>query len=333
MPERARAVWYVLDSEGRPIPTATITLRDPGTANNIAATIYAADDPDTSQLTNGAFFSGADGKVEFYLVDPDRVDMLVTKSGYSSQTIPIDVQKSSLIGNHALIDTAVHTASGLTTGHVIKATGATTYAFGVNPLEDKITTAGDLLYGTAADTAARLGIGTAGQVLKVNAGATAPEWGASLTGDLLDWQYVRKSADESVTSSTALQNDDHLTLAIAANETWALEYILFLSGADAGDFKSALSVPAGATGWRGGIGPGVAATSGESDGRFTVKGDFTNDLIFGTNVTDTVTALIRTIVINGANAGNVVLQWAQNTSNGTATQVRQNSHLLARRVA
>ena len=51
-----------------------------------------------------------------------------------------------------------------------------------NSSTDLITTAGDLLYGTAADTVARLGIGTAGQVLKVNSGATAPEWGAAAGG-------------------------------------------------------------------------------------------------------------------------------------------------------
>ena len=48
-----------------------------------------------------------------------------------------------------------------------------------NSSTDLITTAGDILYGTAADTVARLGIGTAGQVLKVNSGATAPEWGSA----------------------------------------------------------------------------------------------------------------------------------------------------------
>ena len=35
---------------------------------------------------------------------------------------------------HALIDTTGHTASGLTTGHFLKATGATTYAFGAHGL-------------------------------------------------------------------------------------------------------------------------------------------------------------------------------------------------------
>ncbi len=39
-----------------------------------------------------------------------------------------------------------------------------------------VTTAGDLLYATASGTLARLGIGTAGQQLRVNSGATAPAW-------------------------------------------------------------------------------------------------------------------------------------------------------------
>jgi hypothetical protein len=46
----------------------------------------------------------------------------------------------------------------------------------VDPVADVVTTAGDLIYGTAADTVTRLGIGTASQVLAVNSGATAPEW-------------------------------------------------------------------------------------------------------------------------------------------------------------
>lgn len=39
--------------------------------------------------------------------------------------------------------------------------------------------AGDLIYATANDTVARLALGSAGQVLKVNSGATAPEWAAA----------------------------------------------------------------------------------------------------------------------------------------------------------
>jgi hypothetical protein len=44
------------------------------------------------------------------------------------------------------------------------------------------TTAGDIDYYTAATTKARIGIGTAGQLLQVNSGATAPEWTTISTG-------------------------------------------------------------------------------------------------------------------------------------------------------
>lgn len=44
-----------------------------------------------------------------------------------------------------------------------------------------IDAAGDLIYGSAADTAARLAIGTARQALMVNAGATAPAWTNPIT--------------------------------------------------------------------------------------------------------------------------------------------------------
>lgn len=67
--------------------------------------------------------------------------------------------------------------TGLTAGVGITITSATGPVPTItNSSTDLITTAGDILYGTAADTVARLGIGTAGQVLTVNSGATAPEW-------------------------------------------------------------------------------------------------------------------------------------------------------------
>jgi hypothetical protein len=42
-----------------------------------------------------------------------------------------------------------------------------------------LTTTGDIYYASAANTPARLGIGTASQLLAVNSGATAPEWVAA----------------------------------------------------------------------------------------------------------------------------------------------------------
>lgn len=80
-----------------------------------------------------------------------------------------------------------------------------------NSSTDLITTAGDLLYGTAADTLARLGIGTAGQVLTVNSGATAPEWKTPAVKVL---QVVVGSTTTETSSSTSTYVDTNLTATI-----------------------------------------------------------------------------------------------------------------------
>jgi hypothetical protein len=67
---------------------------------------------------------------------------------------------------------------------------------------DVVTTAGDLLYATAADTVTRLGIGTASQVLAVNSGATAPEWVTPAAGGgmtLLSTTTITAAASISIT--------------------------------------------------------------------------------------------------------------------------------------
>ena len=78
-----------------------------------------------------------------------------------------------------------------------------------------LTTAGDIVYRDGSGWQ-RLPIGTAGQVLKVNDGATAPEWGTDATdgGDLTDLgdvtittpttgQFLRKSAGDWINDSIA----------------------------------------------------------------------------------------------------------------------------------
>ena len=63
------------------------------------------------------------------------------------------------------------------------------------------TTAGDIDYYTSSTAKARIAIGTAGQVLQVNAGATAPEWAAvvSATGPAIS---VYRTTDQTVTANT-----------------------------------------------------------------------------------------------------------------------------------
>jgi len=83
-----------------------------------------------------------------------------------------------------------------------------------NSSTDLITTAGDLLYGTAADTVARLGIGTAGQVLKVNSGATAPEWGTIAAGGGKLLQVVSGTLTASTSTNSTSYSDTGLSATI-----------------------------------------------------------------------------------------------------------------------
>lgn len=84
-------------------------------------------------------------------------------------------------------NTAAKLAIG-TAGQVLTVNGGATAVEWAAPASGAVATdtiwdtAGDLVQGTGANTAAKLAIGTALQVLRVNAGATAVEWAASASG-------------------------------------------------------------------------------------------------------------------------------------------------------
>ena len=83
-----------------------------------------------------------------------------------------------------------------------------------NTMATTINAAGDLIYGTGNDAFTRLGIGTAGQVLKVNSGATAPEWGAAAAGGGKVLQVVSATYSTETTIASTTYTDSGLTLAI-----------------------------------------------------------------------------------------------------------------------
>jgi hypothetical protein len=152
-----------------------------------------------------------------------------------------------------------------------------------------------------------------------------------------DWfvnvQYVRKTATESVTSSTALQDDDHLTVTVEANAHYVLDSTLFFDGATAGDFKMLWVAPAGAAmPW--GVAAPVTTAVGFNDDQ-TAGFDLTGTgVTFGALGTGTTAAaLISGLLVVGGTAGTLKLQWAQGTSSGTATRLFINSYLSLRRVA
>lgn len=67
--------------------------------------------------------------------------------------------------------------------------------------------------------------------------------------------FARKTADEPVTSSTALQDDDHLLLAVGANEVWEFDMTLYVTGDVGGDLALTVAGPAGSAERYGAIAP------------------------------------------------------------------------------
>lgn len=100
---------------------------------------------------------------------------------------------------------------------------------------------GDLVYATAADTGARLAIGTANQVLAVNAGATAPEWKAVTgtgsavlaTSPTLVTPVLGVATATTVNKVAITAPATSATLTIANDKTLTVSNALTLAGTDA----------------------------------------------------------------------------------------------------
>lgn len=134
---------------------------------------------------------------------------------------------------------------------------------------------------------------------------------------------VRKTADESKASAT-IGTDNSLKLTMAANTKYSIRLKVFFTTAATPDFKYRVSGPAAPVLIRryitravGGGVPAMVAIGTAYDTADVALAGSGNDGIIDEEI----------IVHNGANAGDLVFQWAQNTSNATATIVRAGSFI------
>lgn len=137
-------------------------------------------------------------------------------------------------------------------------------------------------------------------------------------------KIIRKTSDETVNGSNTLQNDDALVYALAASEKVVFQcFIAYNSGATP-DIKAAFTVPASAT-----IVWNTASAVADAGGTVQMRANRTTSGtamdLQGTGGDATV--LLVGTVINSTNAGDLQLQWAQNTSDASDTKVLANSWL------
>jgi hypothetical protein len=105
------------------------------------------------------------------------------------------------------VDSTLADLKGGTTGQVLKknTNADMDFVWGTDTagMTNPMTTTGDTIYSSSGSTPARLGIGTAGQFLKVNSGATAPEWATIVTGPTFTGVGVYKGANQSIANATS----------------------------------------------------------------------------------------------------------------------------------
>jgi hypothetical protein len=118
----------------------------------------------------------------------------------------------------------------------LKDTNVTTYYTGsawanldTTGMTNPMTTTGDTIYSSSGSTPARLGIGTAGQVLTVNSGATAPEWAAPAGGGKV-LQVVMGTTTTAATNSTNTYADTNLTATITPSSVTSKVLVMAMNG-------------------------------------------------------------------------------------------------------
>ena len=182
-----------------------------GAASTTTGTSIAASGATT--FTIAAYTGWPYGSAPFFVVvEPgtsNEEKMLVTRAGATDTTINI-YATPSVAANRGVDDTTAFLhASGSTVYPVFTATDADE----ANELASTLTTQGDILI-HGASTFGRVGIGTAAQVLKVNSGATAPEWGQVATAGIADDAITAAKIATNAVGASELADDAVDTAAI-----------------------------------------------------------------------------------------------------------------------
>jgi hypothetical protein len=151
-----------------------------------------------------------------------------------------------------------------------------------------------------------------------------------------DWfvnvNFKYKTATESVTSSTTLQADDHLTVPVEANAIYTVDVMLIADGASAGGLKVQWTAPASATfDWTvSAMDNGASAYTSDQAAAFSLASIPSFGLAAGSLRSP---VQILGLLVTSGTAGNFALTWAQSTLSGTATRILQNSFVSLRRVS
>jgi hypothetical protein len=145
--------------------------------------------------------------------------------------------------------------------------------------------------------------------------------------------YVRKTADQTVTSSTTIGDDSQLLVAVDANATYEVWCHIIYTAGTVGDLKIGWSGPTSATfDWViGGADAGSTAIGSTYRGANTISG---TDVAGGPGSGNPAMVTRPSgVLITSSTSGTFKFRWAQGTSDATSTVVKSGSIMALRRLA
>lgn len=148
--------------------------------------------------------------------------------------------------------------------------------------------------------------------------------------------FVIKTADESVTSSTTLQNDDHLLWTIATTGTYMVDaYLYGVSAANAaGDLRLGFSFPTGTMHFSG-LAPddSLAAGAVQANQWTAILSATSGTSFIAYGLSTTTLGLHLHGALTATATGTLRLIWAQFGSNVNASTLKAGSHMRVQQVA
>ncbi|TDD88350.1 hypothetical protein [Actinomadura rubrisoli] len=157
---------------------------------------------------------------------------------------------------------------------------------------------------------------------------------AALLTSMLPTEIVKAANTDRVNNTFSA--DPELTIALDASAVYRVEFDLLAGGTTTADIQTRWAVPAAASGLKSVIGPGSTAAEGNADNvamRTGVHG-FTTTVVYSgvRNATGNLFRIWETAVLTTAGAGTLSLEWAQATTNATASRISAGSLLRVKRI-
>jgi len=139
------------------------------------------------------------------------------------------------------------------------------------------------------------------------------------SGSTNTFARIVKKADQTISNSTTFTDDAELLFTPTINKTYGFQLLFFFDSSAVANFKLKMTLPTGATGdwvngnWTGGGSAApVDVTAGQSR----------------SGIGAVATSALYGRIIMAGNAGDVVIQWAQNTAEISNTKMLQGSFLV-----